>query len=66
MRICSLILEKSLEKEVNEELCVSKIPKVYATNTIFYKDVDDKIKINIRMRYGVYLYQSNFTRYVRL
>ena len=46
MRICSLILEKSLEKKVNEELCVSKIPKVYAANTIFYKDVD-KIKINI-------------------
>ena len=65
MRICSLILEKSLEKKVNEELCVSKIPKVYATGTIFYKDVD-KIKINIRMRHGVYLYQPNFTRYVRL
>ena len=65
MRICSLILEKLLEKKVNEELNVSKIPKVYATNIIFYKDVD-KIKINIQMRYSVYLCHSNFTRYVRL
>ena len=57
MRICSLILVKSLEKKINEKLNVSKIPKVYATNTIFYQDVD-KIKMNTPMRDMVFTYIS--------
>ena len=57
MRICSLVLEKSFEKKINEKLNVSKIPKVYATNTIFYQDVD-KIKMNTRMRDMVFTYIS--------